>query len=111
MFSYGNLLSVAAGLMIFVTISAVLAGGGVASALFWGVPTVIILLIAIVPRIRASRRFKACSCPGYWYRRDCKHHRAYCAAVSLVEAQNAVNLAWDARRGGNVAVRASQKGN
>ena len=25
-----------------------LAGGGVASALFWGVPTVIILLIAIV---------------------------------------------------------------
>ena len=48
LFSYGNLLFVAAGLMIFVTISAVLAGGGVASALFWGVPTVIILLIAIV---------------------------------------------------------------
>ena len=48
MFSYGNLLFVAAGLMIFVTISAVLAGGGVASALFWGVPTVGILLIAIV---------------------------------------------------------------
>ena len=48
MFSYANLLFVAAGLMIFVIISAVLAGDGVASALFWGVPTVIILLIAIV---------------------------------------------------------------
>ena len=48
MFSYRNLLFVAAGLMIFVTISAVLAGGRVASALFWGVSTVIILLIAIV---------------------------------------------------------------
>ena len=27
----------------------------------------------------------------------------------LVEAQNAVNLAWDTRGGGNVAVWASQK--
>ena len=51
----------------------------------------------------------ACSCPGYWYRRTCKHYRAYRDAVVLVEAQNAVNLAWDTGRGGNVAVRPSWK--
>ena len=34
----------------------------------------------------------ACSCLGYWYRRDCRHYRAYRDAVDLVEAQNAVNL-------------------
>ena len=30
-------------------------------------------------------------------------------AVALVLAQNAANVTWDTRRGGNVAVRASQK--
>ena len=34
----------------------------------------------------------ACSCPGYWYRKTCRHYRAYREAVSLLEAQNAVNL-------------------
>ena len=36
----------------------------------------------------------ACSCPRLW--RTCKHYRAYCDAVALVRAQDAVNLAWDA---------------
>ena len=49
----------------------------------------------------------ACSCKGFWYRRTCKHYRAYAEAVALVLAQNAVNLAWDTRGGGNVAVRGS----
>ena len=35
----------------------------------------------------------ACSCPGFWYRRTCKHHRAYREAVALVQAQDAVNKA------------------
>ena len=52
----------------------------------------------------------ACSCPGFWYRRTCKHYRAYRRAVSLVAAQDEVNVAWDTPKGGNVAVRASQKG-
>ena len=52
----------------------------------------------------------ACSCLGFWYRRTCNHYRAYREAVALVATQDAVNLAWDTRRGGNVAVRASQKG-
>ena len=43
------------------------------------------------PRYRTDAR--ACSCPGFWYRRRCRHWRAYCAAVDLVEAQNAVNMA------------------
>ena len=47
---------------------------------------------------------QACSCPGYWYRRTCKHYRAYAEAVALVEAQNSANLAWE---GGNGAVRGS----
>ena len=37
----------------------------------------------------------ACSCPGYWYRRTCKHYRAYREAVALVLAQDAVNVTWD----------------
>ena len=37
---------------------------------------------------------QACSCPGYWYRRTCKHFRAYRAAVALVLAQDAVNKAF-----------------
>ena len=36
----------------------------------------------------------ACSCPGFWYRRTCKHYRAYREAVALVVAQEAVNKAW-----------------
>ena len=39
----------------------------------------------------------------------CRHYRAYREAVSLVKAQNAVNVTWDTRRGGNVAVRASER--
>ena len=61
------------------------------------------------PKYRTDAR--ACSCLGYWYRKTCRHFRAYREAVALVVAQDAVNLAWDTRRGGNVAVRASQKGN
>ena len=52
----------------------------------------------------------ACSCPGYWWRRRCRHIIAYREAVALVEAQDAVNLTWDTDRGSNVAVRGSQKG-
>ena len=62
----------------------------------------------IAPKYRTD--LKACSCPGYWYRRSCRHYRAYAEAVVLVVSQDAVNTAWDTRRGGNVAVRASQKG-
>ena len=36
----------------------------------------------------------ACSCPGYWWRRTCRHYRAYGEAVALVLAQNAVNKAY-----------------
>ena len=36
----------------------------------------------------------ACSCPGYWHRRTCKHYRAYTEAVSLLQAQDAVNTAY-----------------
>ena len=37
------------------------------------------------------------------------HYRVYREAVALVVTQDAVNKAWDTARGGNVAVRASQK--
>ena len=37
---------------------------------------------------------KACSCPGYWYRRTCRHIIKYREARALVEAQNAVNTAY-----------------
>ena len=106
MFSYGNLLFVAAGLMIFVTISAVLAW----EAELPGVPLFCgrahcdhptLIAIADHPaqspsfaRLRASRRFKACSCPGFWYRKTCRHYRAYRDAVSLVLAQDVFNQAW-----------------
>ena len=46
------------------------------------------------PKYRTDTQ--ACSCPGYWYRRTCKHYRAYCDAVALLEAQDAVNVTWDA---------------
>ena len=52
---------------------------------------------------------KACSCPGYWYRRTCKHIIAYREAVSLVLAQNEANVTWDTAKGAGVAVRAAQK--
>ena len=41
------------------------------------------------PKYRTDTR--ACSCPGYWYRRTCKHYRAYREAVALVVAQDALN--------------------
>ena len=59
------------------------------------------------PKYRTTTR--ACSCPGFWYRRTCKHYRAYREAVALVVAQEAVNVTWDTERGRNVAVRAAQK--
>ena len=42
-----------------------------------------------LPKYRTDSQ--ACSCPGYWYRRDCKHYRAYREAVSLVQAQDTFN--------------------
>ena len=48
------------------------------------------------PKYRTDAR--ACSCPGYWWRRDCKHVRAYREAVALVLAQDAVNLAYKVQR-------------
>ena len=41
------------------------------------------------PKYRTDAR--ACSCPGFWYRRSCRHWTAYCEAVALVLAQEAVN--------------------
>ena len=55
-----------------------------------GVPEVLEMMVA--PRYRTDAQ--ACSCPGYWYRRTCKHHRAYCEAVSLVLAQETVNKSY-----------------
>ena len=55
------------------------------------------------PKYRTDSR--ACSCPGYWYRRTCRHYRAYREAVALVVAQNAANVTWDTARGGNGAYR------
>ena len=43
----------------------------------------------------------ACSCLGFWYRRTCKHYRAYCDAVSLVLAQDKANVTWDTARQAN----------
>ena len=60
------------------------------------------------PKYRTDSQ--ACSCPGYWYRRTCKHYRAYGEAVALVLAQDAANTAWDTAKGASGAVRASQKG-
>ena len=51
----------------------------------------------------------ACSCPGFWYRRTCKHVIAYREAMALVLAQDAVNVTWDTVKGASVAVRASQR--
>ena len=49
------------------------------------------------PKYRTDAQ--ACSCLGFWYRRTCKHYRAYREAVGLVEAQNAVNVTWDTDTG------------
>ena len=46
----------------------------------------------IAPRYRTDAQ--ACSCPGFWYRRTCRHIIAYREAVALVLAQDAVNKAW-----------------
>ena len=46
----------------------------------------------IAPKYRTDAQ--ACSCPGYWYRRTCRHYRAYRDAVSLVQAQDVFNQAW-----------------
>ena len=58
------------------------------------------------PKYRTTTQ--ACSCLGFWYRRTCKHYRAYGEAVALVLAQEALNMAWDTAQGSNGAVRASQ---
>ena len=58
------------------------------------------------PKYRTDAR--ACSCPGYWYRRTCKPYRAYGEAMALVLAQDVFNVAWDTARGGNGAVRGSR---
>ena len=50
------------------------------------------------PKYRTDAR--ACSCLGYWWRRSCRHYRAYGEAVALVAAQNAVNVTWDTARVG-----------
>ena len=60
------------------------------------------------PKYRTTTQ--ACSCLGYWYRRTCKHYRAYRDAVALLVAQDAVNVTWDTARGASGAVRGSQKG-
>ena len=56
------------------------------------------------PKYRTTTQ--ACSCLGFWYRRTCRHWRAYGEAVSLVAAQNAVNVTWDTAKGSNGALRA-----
>ena len=44
------------------------------------------------PKYRTDAR--ACSCPGFWHRRTCKHYRAYREAVKLVRDQDAFNAAF-----------------
>ena len=58
------------------------------------------------PKYRTDTR--ACSCAGYYYRRTCRHYRAYREAVALVVAQDAVNASWDTARGASGAVRGTQ---
>ena len=60
----------------------------------------------MTPKYRTDAR--ACSCPGFWYRRRCRHIIAYREAVALVQAQDVFNLTWDTAKGSNVAVRGSQ---
>ena len=51
----------------------------------------------MTPKYRTD--LKACSCPGFWWRKTCRHWRAYCDAVALVLAQNEANVTWDTGRG------------
>ena len=44
------------------------------------------------PKYRTDAQ--ACSCPGFWYRKTCRHYRAYRDAVALVRAQDAVNVTY-----------------
>ena len=44
------------------------------------------------PKYRTTTQ--ACSCPGFWYRRSCRHIIAYREAVALVLAQDVFNQAW-----------------
>ena len=56
------------------------------------------------PKYRTTTR--ACSCPGFWFRKTCRHYRAYRDAVALVVAQDAVNAAWgtgETTMGANIA--------
>ena len=54
------------------------------------------------PKYRTTTQ--ACSCLGFWYRRTCKHYRAYREARALVQAQDAVNLdTAEGRRGARYA--------
>ena len=53
------------------------------------------------PKYRTTTQ--ACSCPGFWYRRTCKHVIAYRDAVALVAAQDAVNLAWQTPMGDSLS--------
>ena len=57
------------------------------------------------PKYRTDSQ--ACSCPGYWYRRTCKHFRAYREAVALVLAQDSANPGLGHGKGWNGAVRGS----
>ena len=45
----------------------------------------------IMPKYRTDTR--ACSCPGFWFRRTCKHYRAYGEAMALVVEQDKANKA------------------
>ena len=68
-----------------------------------------VLDMMMTPKYRTD--LKACSCLGYWYRRTCKHYRAYGEAMALVMAQNAANLTLGTAQGSNRAVRGSQGDN
>ena len=52
----------------------------------------------------------ACSCPGYWFRRTCKHYRAYREAMALVEAQNTVNVTFGIPEGAETSLYGPLRG-
>ena len=59
------------------------------------------------PKYRTTAR--ACSCPGFWYRKTCRHYRAYRDAVALVVAQDrGEHWAWDTAKGRSLC--GAQKG-
>ena len=47
------------------------------------------------PKYRTDTR--ACSCPGFWFRRTCRHYRAYRDAVVLVLEQDKANKAFSSQ--------------